>query len=152
MAPSRPDPFYRHIERVVAANIDTVVVVAAVKEPPLHPRLIDRYLIAIEQGPAPLICINKLDLLTSDEEAKELEKLCPYRELGVRVVACSAGDGRGIELLMEALADQLCVFVGHSGVGKSSLLNALRRIWAWRPIAPGRGWKRPAHHHGLASV
>ena len=102
---SRPDPFYRHIERVVAANIDTAVIVAAVKTPPLHPRLIDRYLIAIERGgAAPLICVNKLDLLSPDEEAGELDKLRPYQELGVPVVACSAGDGRGIETLMEALA------------------------------------------------
>jgi ribosome biogenesis GTPase len=124
---SRPDPFYRHIERVVAANIEIVVIVAAVKAPPLHPRLIDRYLIAVERGgAAPLICVNKLDLLTPDEEVQELEKLRPYQELGVRVVACSAGEGRGIERLLEALSGQVCVFVGHSGVGKSSLLNALR--------------------------
>src|SRR5205823_739820 len=71
------------------------------------------------------ICVNKLDLLTPEEEMAELEKLRPYRELGLKLLACSAGEGRGVDALLEALAGKLCVFVGHSGVGKSSLLNAL---------------------------
>jgi ribosome biogenesis GTPase len=112
---------------VIAANIDAVVIVAAVKAPPLHPRLIDRYLIAIERGGAePIICVNKIDLLAPAEAAAEREKLRPYEELGIRVLACSAGEGRGIGELLTALAGKLCVFVGHSGVGKSSLLNALK--------------------------
>src|SRR4051794_10914628 len=112
---SRPDPFYRHVERVIAANIDAVVIVAAVKAPPLHPRLIDRYLIAIERGGAePIICVNKIDLLAPDEAAAEREKLCPYEELGIRVLACSAGEGRGTADLLAALTGKLCVFVGHS--------------------------------------
>jgi ribosome biogenesis GTPase len=124
---SRPDPFYRHIERVVAANIDAAVIVAAVKSPPLHPRLIDRYLIAIERGGAePMICVNKIDLLEPEEAAAELEKLRPYQDLGIKVLPCSASDRRGIDALLSALSGKLCVFVGHSGVGKSSLLNALK--------------------------
>ncbi len=125
---SRPDPFHHHIERVVAANIDAVVIVVSVGTPPLHPRLIDRYLIAVQRGgAAPLIAVNKMDLLTTAEErAAELEKLDPYRELGVPVLTCSTTTGEGSEPLLAALTDRLCVFVGHSGVGKSSLVNALR--------------------------
>lgn len=88
---SRPDPFYRHIERVVAANIDAVVIVVSVKTPPLHPKLIDRYLIAVQRGGAePLLCVNKIDLLATEaERAVELSKLQPYRELGLRTHLCS---------------------------------------------------------------
>jgi ribosome biogenesis GTPase / thiamine phosphate phosphatase len=125
---SRPDPFHRHIERVIAANIDAAVIVVSILAPPLHPSLIDRYLIAIQRGGAePIVCVNKIDLIESAEgHAAEMMKLQPYRDMGVRMVLCSASDGHGVDALLAALSGKLCVFVGHSGVGKSSLLNSLR--------------------------
>ncbi len=124
---SRPDPDNAHIERVVAANIDVVVVVVSVVAPPLHPRILDRYLVAIEYGGAkPLICVNKLDLLPEGwERDAELSQLSPYIELGIPVVCASTTSHEGIEDLKAHLAGKLCVFVGHSGVGKSSLINSL---------------------------
>src|SRR5579885_1484686 len=63
---SRPDPHNPRIERVIAANIDVVVVVVSVKSPPLRPGLVDRYLIAIERsGAEPVLCVNKADLLSA---------------------------------------------------------------------------------------
>jgi ribosome biogenesis GTPase / thiamine phosphate phosphatase len=122
---SRPDPG-SPIERVVVANVDLVVVVVSVVAPPLHPRLIDRYLIAIGRGGAKAaLCVNKLDLLAEDAD-EELAKLRPYEELGVPIVRCSAAAGDGLAELHELLRGKTCAFVGHSGVGKSSLLNALR--------------------------
>ena len=126
---SRPDPGKkRPVERVIAANIDAVVIVAAVKTPPLRPRLIDRYLIAVERGGAtPIIVVNKVDLLSSEAELEEqLASLAPYRQLGIDILACSASSGRGISTVLDALHGRTCVLVGHSGVGKSSLLNALQ--------------------------
>jgi ribosome biogenesis GTPase / thiamine phosphate phosphatase len=121
---SRPDPHNPRIERVIAANIDVVVNVVSVKMPPLHPGLIDRYLIAIENsGADPLICVNKADLI--DDHAAIEQQLSPYRELGVDIVLCSAATGHGLAELTARLAGRTCVFTGHSGVGKSSLLNAL---------------------------
>src|SRR5207253_671504 len=106
-----------------AANIDIVANVVSLKSPPLRPGLIDRYLIATgASGAAPLLCLNKIDLLT---DASELEPLRPYEDLGLAIVRCSATTGEGVEELAAALAGKLCVFAGHSGVGKSSLLNAL---------------------------
>jgi len=120
---SRTDPHNPHIERVIAANVDVVVNVVSVKSPPLRPGLIDRYLIATgRSGAVPLLCVNKIDLLAS---AEELDPLKPYQELGVDVCLCSAATGEGLDQLAQALAGRLCVFAGHSGVGKSSLLNAL---------------------------
>ena len=120
---SRTDPHNPHLERVIAANIDTVVNVVSINNPPLRPGLIDRYLIAIgKSGAEPLVCVNKIDLL---ESADELRPLDPYKESGIEVVLCSATTGEGLDRLADALAGKLCVFAGHSGVGKSSLLNAL---------------------------
>jgi ribosome biogenesis GTPase / thiamine phosphate phosphatase len=120
---SRADPHNPRIERIIAANVDTVVIVVSLKSPPLRPGLIDRYLIAIGKSAAtPLLCVNKLDLLSGREE---LELVQPYQDAGVSVVCCSAETGQGIDRLAETLAGKVCVFAGHSGVGKSSLLNAL---------------------------
>ena len=123
---ARPDPLNPRLQRVVAANIDVVVQVASVVKPPLRPALVDRYLVAIQHGGAqPVVCINKLDLLTEKEKKRELAPLAPYRDLGVPVIECSAENGTGIEELRQLLKDKTAAFVGHSGVGKSSLANAM---------------------------
>ena len=120
---SRPDPRNPKAKRVLAANVDIVVNVVSVSSPPLRPGLIDRYLAAIQRGGAkPLLCVNKIDLV---QDPRELEVLNIYRDLGVPVVLCSAATGAGIPELIGALAGLTCVFTGHSGVGKSSVLNAI---------------------------
>ncbi len=130
---SRPDPHLRGLERLVAANVDLVVHVASIVRPPLRPRLIDRYLLAIQRGGAsPLICINKYDLRDTDEARAELAALEPYLQIGVPFIFCSAKDDSGIAQLKSALKGNFSVFVGHSGVGKSSLLNALDPTLALR--------------------
>lgn len=132
-----------HRHQPIVANVDVVCVVVSVVSPPLHPRLIDRYLIAIQRGGAePLVCVNKIDLL---EDPAELEVLEPYRELGVRVIPCSAGSGQGIEDLREAVRGKCLAFVGHSGVGKSSLANALFPALELRTGAVSEGYGRGTH-------
>jgi ribosome biogenesis GTPase len=123
---SRSDPINPHRQRLIAANIDVVIHVVSVRKPPLRPRLIDRYLIAIQRGGAqPLICVNKIDLVPPDERAAELAPLETYRALEVPVIACSARGGDGLDALRGAVQGKTCALVGHSGVGKSSILNAL---------------------------
>lgn len=124
---SRPHPHNPRRLRVIAANVDLVVHVASVGVPPLRPALIDRCVIATARGGAePLVCVNKIDLLPGEEERRrELEGLGVYRDMGLQILVCSARTGEGIEALRAVLAGRTAVFVGHSGVGKSSLLNAL---------------------------
>ena len=123
---ARADPHVAQRRRAIAANVDVVVVVVAAAAPPLHPRLIDRYLIAVEQsGALPVLVINKTDLLDEAGRYDLLALLLPYRSLGVPVLSCSVEGGDGVDAVREALAGQTVVFVGQSGVGKSSLLNAL---------------------------
>lgn len=120
---SRPDPQNPALERVLAANIDVAVHVVSVVAPPLRAGIVDRYLIAIARGGAdPLLCVNKMDLGPSDEELRTIEI---YKKIGVRTVPCSAATGEGMEALRGAIAGMTCVFTGHSGVGKSSIVNCL---------------------------
>ncbi|HUP64143.1 MAG TPA: ribosome small subunit-dependent GTPase A [Thermoanaerobaculia bacterium] len=124
---ARPDPLLSHRERVVAANVDTVVHVASVVAPPLRPGLIDRYLVAIASGGAsPLIAVNKIDLVPPGEREAALAPLEPYRELGVDMVPVSSQTREGIEELKQRLIGRMAVFVGHSGVGKSSIIRTMK--------------------------
>jgi ribosome biogenesis GTPase len=123
---ARADPHVAQRRRAIAANVDLVVVVVAVEAPPLHPRLIDRYLVAVEHsGARPVLVVNKVDLLDDGRRHELLARLQPYRALGMPVLPCSASTGGGIDAVRAVLAGSTCVFVGQSGVGKSSLLNAL---------------------------
>lgn len=109
-------------EQVFAANIDLLVIVTAAANPPFRPGLVDRYLIAAEVGGVEcVICVNKMDLV----EAEEPPELADYERLGFRVVRTSCETGRGLDELRALLAGKLSILSGHSGVGKSSLLNAL---------------------------
>jgi ribosome biogenesis GTPase / thiamine phosphate phosphatase len=121
---SRPDPTNPHLERIIAANIDAVLMVVTIRSPDFRPGLIDRYLIAIEKGRAqPILCVNKIDLVPSPDEFSVLR---PYQNLGLHIIHMSTKTGEGLAELRAALAGKLAVFVGHSGVGKSSLTNALK--------------------------
>jgi len=124
---SRPDPHHAHRERILAANLDVAVVVASFRRPPLTPGLIDRFLVALAHGGVPaLVAVNKLDLVEEPRgEDEEIRALAPYRDLGLPLVLCSTQTGEGLEELGRELTGRTAVFVGHSGVGKSSLLNAL---------------------------
>ena len=109
----------------VAANIDQIIIVIApVPEP--HAMLIDRYLVAAESVHIePLVLLNKSDMVTPDNRREMDDLLAPYPDLGYRVLEASCRNQDGLSPLLDALDSRVSVFVGQSGVGKSSLVNAL---------------------------
>lgn len=112
--------------RPLAANIDQILVVAAPR-PIYSTDLIDQYLVAAEStGITPLIVFNKVDLITTDGEREQIERdLERYRRIGYRVIRASTVAHQGLDEVIAALHDNNSVFVGQSGVGKSSLVHAL---------------------------
>ena len=119
----RPNP-YEGI-KVIAANVDHLIVVVA-PAPTLSEVLLDRYLVAGEITGIPVtIVLNKTDLLDADARAELERRLQLYQQLGYPVFWISTRHGDGIAALREHMRDGCSVIVGQSGVGKSSLINAL---------------------------
>jgi ribosome biogenesis GTPase len=115
----------RGMLKPVAANVDQIVIVFAPLPHP-HANLIDRYLIAAEHaGIHPLLLLNKADLVDEQNGAMLDDLLGVYRHLGYPLLEVSARQGGGMEDLMARLDGHISVFVGQSGVGKSSLVNSL---------------------------
>ncbi len=110
-------------QQVLVANVDQLAIISSAAEPRLKPNLIDRMLVAAEKGGVrPLVCINKIDLV----EPASLQPLVGvYAQMGYEVLLLSAKTGFGVERLHRALAGRANVVAGQSGVGKSSLLNAI---------------------------
>jgi len=120
---ARRSPGGGHGERVLAANVDQVVVMFAVAKPEPHPRMLDRFLVIAEANDiAARIIINKVELVG---EAATRERFDAYERAGYPVHYTSVKTELGLESVRDALRGRRSVVTGPSGVGKSSLLNAL---------------------------
>ena len=109
--------------QILAANADIAVCVTSPAAPPFRPRFIDRLIVAAETGGlTPLVVMNKCDLPCAERVS---ERLTHYHRMGYQVLSCSARTGEGVRELAAILRDRTAVFVGQSGVGKSSILNVL---------------------------
>lgn len=122
---ARPDVFLPHLQQVVVANADQLLIVASWRDPVIWFELIDRYLVTAARNQLPaLICVNKIDLAA--ERADCERGLQTYRDLGICCIFTSAQTGDGIDDLAAALHNRTTVLAGLSGVGKSSLLSAVQ--------------------------
>ncbi len=133
----------RRREHVLVSNVDQLVIVMSLMEPELKPHLIDRYIASAEKGGLkPILCLNKADLT----DAIEFQPLIgAYVHLGVPTVLTSAKSGYGVERLRALLKDRATVFSGQSGVGKSSLLNAVQPELALRVKSVSESTQKGRH-------
>lgn len=119
----RPD--FQQRMKLIAANINQIFIVTT-PQPSISTGLIDRYLVAAEHfGFAPVIVINKADLINDTNREEIDQSLSIYRQLGYPVLFTSARSEHGLDSLIEQLRGHTSIFVGHSGVGKSSLVQVL---------------------------
>ncbi len=123
---NRQSPRHKHQQHIVASNLDQSLLVATLKEPKTSQGFIDRFLVASEMYHVPaLLVFNKADLYKN----KELEKYEKWKEMyeavGYKVFLISAEKNEGIETVVNLLKDKTTLISGHSGVGKSSLLNVI---------------------------
>jgi len=125
---SRRDPNrHRRIEQIIVSNVDQAIIVGSIHSPELNCRFIDRFLILVATGKIDaVICINKVDLLNESEQDKFSEVFQAYEDLGYQVILTSIHRQETIDQLRSILKGKLSVIVGTSGVGKSSLLNAVQ--------------------------
>ncbi|WP_394130358.1 small ribosomal subunit biogenesis GTPase RsgA [Shewanella maritima] len=120
---TRPD-LYDGV-KIIAANIDQILIVSSVL-PSFTTQIIDRYLVACEDTDIqPIIILNKMDLLDDDNREEIEQALSRYEQIGYQVFQVSSHTGEGVAAIKALLNDKVSIFAGQSGVGKSSLINAL---------------------------
>jgi ribosome biogenesis GTPase len=133
-----PVPGQRVFEQVIVSNVDQVIPVFAATSPTPKWGLLDRYLVSAEASALPaLIVITKLDLASQNRQLEA--DLDIYRRIGYKICMVSAVTGEGLEELKGALAGRTSVLIGKSGVGKTSLLNAIQPRLGLRVKEVGRG-------------
>ncbi len=126
----------RKREHAMVANADQLLAVVSIAQPRLRPHLVDRYIVAALKGDLkPILCFNKMDLLaptvtTEDEDPRSTglyvrDVIDEFRALGYTCICTSTVSGTGLDALRAALRDHITVLSGQSGVGKSSLINAI---------------------------
>ena len=114
-------------EQILVANADTLLIVSSLRDPPLREGLIDRFLVAASAGGLETILILSKADLSSRTEIKPIKEL--YSSLGCKVLVTSVPELRGIESLRALIEERTVILSGHSGVGKSSLIDALFPDW-----------------------
>jgi len=136
--------------QVIVANVDQVVIVSSAAQPLPKPHLIDRLLMSAEKDRVrPVLCINKIDLV----ELADLQPLVGvYGQMGYEVHLLSATTGFGIERLRRVVVGRQSVFAGQSGVGKSSLLNAIEPGLDLRIAAVSEENEKGRHTTTVASL
>lgn len=143
---NRQSPRFKHQHHIVAANLDQSILVATLKEPKTSQGFIDRFLVACEMyHVAAFIVFNKSDLYKTKELEKYEQWKTMYETVGYKVLLVSADKNEGIEQLNSILNNKISLLSGHSGVGKSSLLNVLMPGMN-RKVQDVSGWSGKGQH------
>lgn len=122
---NRQSPSHRMQHHIVAANIDQSLLVATLKDPRTSQGFVDRFLVTSEAYHVPaVLLVNKIDLYREKEEEKLAEWVEMYSAVGYRLIPMSVRTGQGLDEVASLLTGRISLLSGHSGVGKSSFLNA----------------------------
>lgn len=124
---ARQSPRSKRDLHLLAANIDQAVLISTISHPNVKPGFIDRFLVMTERDEIPVtIVFNKADLYSDEDLGLFLELQKIYEDIGYQVLASSALEKRGLQAFRECLQGKISLIAGQSGVGKSTLVNALQ--------------------------
>lgn len=140
---SRRSPGRTPREQIIAVNVDVGIIVMAAHAPDFNKNRLDRYVAACSMGNVrPVICINKIDLA---DESLVRQEMALYENLGYAVLYTSAKTGQGLDELRAVLKNSVSALVGSSGVGKSSLINAIQPDLGLKTNALREGFWKGQH-------
>ncbi len=138
---------------IIASNIDQVFLLVTLNNPPTFPAFIDRFLVTAEAYQIPAVLLfNKIDTYTNAEldDLKILQNI--YQEIGYVTQAISAIDGKGVDTIKTLMQDKVSMFSGHSGVGKSTLVNAISPELALKTAAISKQHQQGMHTTTFAEM
>ena len=149
----RQSPRNKHQRHIIASNIDLALLVVTIAQPRTSLGFIDRFIAAAESFHIPVkIVINKIDLIREkDEELLEYMQII-YNHLGYEVICSSTITGVGIDTIKSLLQDKTSLVVGHSGVGKSTLLNAINNKLELKTGKISEKWGKGMHTTTFATM
>jgi ribosome biogenesis GTPase len=143
---ARQSPHNKHQHHIIASNLDQSLLFATLKDPKTSTGFIDRFLIACEMYHLPAIIVfNKADLYKEKEQTKFSEVKATYEAIGYKVISASVQNNVGVEEIKAVLANKKTLLSGHSGVGKSTFINAIFPELALRTQAVS-GWSGKGLH------
>lgn len=143
---NRRSPSNKRQHHIIASNLDQSVLVATLREPRTSQGFVDRFLVTCEAYHVPsVVILNKVDIYRDKEQELAGQWIGMYEQIGYPVLLTSSADGTGISALQALLKDKTTLFSGHSGVGKSSLINALMPELALRTKEVS-GWSGKGMH------
>jgi ribosome biogenesis GTPase len=134
------------LEQIIVANADYMIMIMSAKMPAFKPRLLDRLLIVAEAGNIePVVIINKIDLLNEKEKSKLYSETQIYNEIGYKILYISALNKIGTDDVIDIMKGKMSALIGHSGTGKSTLLNAIQPNLVLKTGEVGSKTKRGRH-------
>lgn len=149
----RQSPRQKHYKHIIAANIDQALLIVTVSQPRTSLGFIDRFLVAAESYHIPVtILVNKMDVLREKDQEKLNEMLEIYPALGYPVITASAEKRMGLDAVSDLLKGKTTLVSGHSGVGKSTLINAINPDLNLRTKKISSKWEKGMHTTTFATM
>lgn len=149
----RQSPRQKHYKHIIAANIDRALLIVTVSQPRTSLGFVDRFLVAAESYHIPVtILVNKIDALRKKDERMLDEILDIYPALGYPVITASAEQRIGLDEVSALLSNKTTLVAGHSGVGKSTLVNALNPELSIRTKKISSKWEKGMHTTTFATM
>lgn len=150
---ARQSPRQKHLKHIIAANIDLALLVVSISQPRTSLGFIDRFLVIAASYHIPVtIVINKVDILSEKDQSVLIQILDTYPKIGYPVVTASALNGDGVEDIKNLLNQNTTLVIGHSGVGKSTLINAINSDLTIKTAPISRKWGKGMHTTTFATI